>query len=117
MAITATFLSSPGALRLFGDGNPNSITASRDTAGSIFVNGGAVAVEGAIPRIANVTTIVAQGFVGDDVISLDETNGALPRAEFHGNSGNDVLTGGSRFDQLYGDEDNDALYGGADFDI
>src|SRR5256885_11231803 len=36
---------------------------------------------------------------GDDVVSLDETNGAMPAAIMFGDGGNDVLTGGSNADQ------------------
>ena len=37
---------SGGILTVFGDANPNAITLSRDAAGKIFVNGGAVPVIG-----------------------------------------------------------------------
>ena len=43
-AVTATFAN--GTLSVFGDGANNTITISRDAAGRILVNGGAVAVRG-----------------------------------------------------------------------
>ena len=33
---------------------------------------------------------------GNDTLSLDEANGALPSANLFGGDGNDILTGGSR---------------------
>ena len=42
------------------------------------------------------------GHGGDDTITLDETNGAMPAAQLLGGSGNDTLTGGSGDDQLFG---------------
>ena len=44
MTITANFLS--GLLQVTGDAADNSITASRDLAGNLLVNGGAVAISG-----------------------------------------------------------------------
>ena len=48
---------------------------------------------------------------GNDTITLDETNGALPAAQLFGGAGNDVLTGGSGNDQLFGGAGNDILFG------
>ena len=42
-----------GNLTVFGDAQDNAITVSRDAAGSILVNGGAVAVQGGTPTVAN----------------------------------------------------------------
>jgi len=47
-AVTATFAN--GTLSVFGDGANNTITISRDAAGRILVNGGAVAVHEARRR-------------------------------------------------------------------
>ena len=41
-AVTATFLPAAGLLSIFGDNLDNTITVSRNAAGSILVNGGAV---------------------------------------------------------------------------
>ena len=43
-AVTATFRRRAGILSVFGDAQDNTITVSRDAAGKILVNGGAVAV-------------------------------------------------------------------------
>ena len=95
----------------------NSITVSRDAAGRILVNGGAVTVSGGSPSVANTALIQAFGQGGNDVIALNETNGALPRANLFGGAGNDTLTGGSGADQLFGQDGNDTLLGkgGGDF--
>ena len=42
MAITSTFSPNAGVLSVFGDASKNTITTSRDAAGSILINGGAV---------------------------------------------------------------------------
>ena len=46
MAISATFNSTSSLLTVIGDNLDNTITVSRDAAGKILVNGGAVAVDG-----------------------------------------------------------------------
>ena len=43
-AVTATFTASSGTLTVFGDSLDNTITISRNAAGQLLVNGGAVAV-------------------------------------------------------------------------
>jgi Ca2+-binding RTX toxin-like protein len=110
-AVTASFASGAGILTVFGDAQDNTITISRDAAGTILVNGGAVAVTGGTPTVANTSLIQAFGQGGNDTISLDEANGALPAANLFGGAGNDVLTGGSGNDQLFGQGGNDVLLG------
>jgi Ca2+-binding RTX toxin-like protein len=114
-AVTATF--SAGVLTVNGDSLDNTITVSRDAAGKILVNGGAVTVIGGTPTVANTAEIRANGLGGQDVISLSEASGALPRANFNGGSGNDTLTGGSGNDQLSGQAGNDTLLGKGGFDF
>ena len=113
MAIQASFSPDTGVLSVQGDHQGNTVATSRDAAGQIFVNGGAVSINGDQPMVANTTEIVVSGRSGDDTISLDETNGALPPAQLFGGSGNDVLTGGSGADLLFGQSGNDTLNGGA----
>src|SRR4051812_1107952 len=108
-ATTATF--SAGVLTVTGDSAANSIAISRDAAGRILVNGSAVAAAGGTPTVANTSLIQALGQAGNDVISLNEANGALPRANLFGGAGNDTLTGGSGGDQLFGQSGNDTLLG------
>jgi Ca2+-binding RTX toxin-like protein len=114
-ATTATF--SNGVLTVFGDGLGNNIAISRDAAGKVLVNGGAVTVRGGVPTVANTTLIQVFGQSGNDTITLNENNGALPRANLFGGNGNDVLTGGSGGDQMFGQSGNDTLLGkgGVDF--
>src|SRR4051794_11551637 len=114
-AATATF--SNGVLTASGDNLDNTLTISRDAAGKILVNGGAVAVIGGTPTVANTTLIRVFGLGGQDVITLSEINGALPTANLFGGAGNDVLTAGSGNDQIFGEAGNDTLLGkgGADF--
>jgi Ca2+-binding RTX toxin-like protein len=114
-ATTATF--SSGTLTVVGDSLNNSITISRDAAGKILVNGGAVTVTGGTPTVANTALIRVLGQGGDDVITLSEVNGALPATNLFGSTGNDTLTGGSGGDQLFGQAGNDALLGRGGFDL
>ncbi len=100
-----------GVLTVRGDSADNAITVSRNAAGGILVNGGAIAIAGGTPTVADTTTIAVFGQGGNDVLTLDEANGALPRAELSGGAGNDVLTGGSAGDQLFGQGGNDTLLG------
>ena len=54
---------------------------------------------------------------GNDTISLNESNGALPRANLYGGSGIDTLTGGSGGDLLFGQSGNDTILGKGGFDM
>ena len=60
-ATTATFTPSTGVLSVFGDGADNSIKISRDAAGKILVNGGAISVVGGTPTVANTARIQTFG--------------------------------------------------------
>ena len=113
-ATTATF--SSGTLSVIGDNQPNSVLVSRNSAGQLFVNGGAVGVAGGTPTVANVQLIQVFGLGGNDTIRLDEANGALPRAVLFAGGDNDTVTGGSGGDQLFGQSGNDTLLGKGGFD-
>jgi Ca2+-binding RTX toxin-like protein len=116
-ATTATFNPTSGQLTVNGDALDNSIVISRNAAGNILVNGGAVAVIGGTPTVANTALIRAFGLGGNDTITINEANGALPAANLFGGAGNDVLTGGSGNDQLFGETGNDTLLGKGGFDL
>jgi Ca2+-binding RTX toxin-like protein len=117
MAITATFVPGTGVLTVIGDSLDDLVTLSRDAAGNILINGGAVAIQGGAATVANTTLIQAFGLAGADSIQIDEANGALPAANLFGGDGNDTLTGGSGNDLLFGQAGNDTLLGkgGNDF--
>ena len=57
MAIKATFSQGAGVLSVFDDSLDNTIVTSRDAAGNILVNGGAVAVTGGRPTVSNTALI------------------------------------------------------------
>src|SRR3954468_12724337 len=114
-AVTASF--SGGVLTVNGDALNNTITVSRNAAGTILVNGGAVTVLGGAATVANTTTIQVFSLDGNDVVTLDEANGALPKAHLFGGAGNDVMTGGSGNDQLFGQAGNDTLLGKGGLDL
>jgi Ca2+-binding RTX toxin-like protein len=89
----------------------DTVTVSRDAAGKILVNGGAVPVLGGTATVANTATIQVFGPAGNDTITLNESNGALPAAQLFGGAGNDTITGGSGNDLLFGQSGNDTLIG------
>src|SRR6266550_3479139 len=112
--VVATF--SGGLLTVTGKNKDDEIVVSRDAAGNLLVNDGAVKIKGSTPTVANTTGIAIFGDHGDDTITLDETNGALPSATIDGEAGNDTITGGSGADELHGGSGDDVLNGkgGAD---
>jgi Ca2+-binding RTX toxin-like protein len=116
LAVTATFSAASGVLNVYGDSGDNVVEVSRNAAGAILVNGGAVAIVGGAPTVANTSLMNLFGLSGNDTLSLNESNGALPRANLYGGGGNDVMTGGSGADLVFGQSGNDALLGrgGAD---
>jgi Ca2+-binding RTX toxin-like protein len=116
-AVIATFTASSGLLSVFGDSLDNNVSVSRNAAGQILVNGGAVAVVGGTPTVANTALIQVFGQGGNDTVTLNEANGALPRANLFGGTGNDTLIGGSGGDMLFGQAGNDNLQGKGGFDF
>ena len=115
--ISASFNPTSGMLTILGDDQPNAITVSRNAAGLILVNGGAVSISGGTPTVANTSLIRIFGRDGSDVLTLNEANGALPKAEIFGEGGNDTLTGGSGADMLDGGPGDDTLLGKGGSDI
>src|SRR5215510_14730395 len=99
MSITGTF--GTGQLGVNGDAQGNDIEVSRDAAGRILVNDGAVAIAGGAPTVANTGRTQVFGLGGNDSITLNEANGALPAANLFGGLGNDTINAGSGNDQLF----------------
>ena len=110
-AVTAVFSATTGILVVTGDATNNSMTVSRDAAGSILVDGGQVRVVGGRPTVANTRLIEMFGQSGNDVLSVDETNGPMPASNLFGGDGDDTLVGGSAADLLFGQSGNDTLLG------
>ena len=111
MSISASYDAISQDLTVIGDGGDNMVTVSRNAAGKLLVNGGAVAIIGGPATVANTDLIAVSGDLGNDTITLDETNGALPAAELAGGGGNDALTSGSGADLLQGETGDDTLLG------
>ena len=96
---------------MFDDVQDNTIVVSRDAAGAILIERRR---RGRHRRHADRRQHHADPGVrpgGNDTISVDEANGALPAAQLFGGDGNDILTGGSGNDQLFGQAGNDTLLG------
>jgi Ca2+-binding RTX toxin-like protein len=100
-----------GVLTVVGDAQDNAIVISRDAAGTILVNGGAVPIKGGTATVANTRAITLLGQAGNDTLTMNEANGALPPVTMLGGAGNDVLTGGSGGDLLLGQGGNDTILG------
>jgi Ca2+-binding RTX toxin-like protein len=115
MALIGNF--SSGILTVAGDSLDNSITLSRNGAGTLLANGGAVTILGGTPTVANTSLIRVFGLGGNDILTLNETFGALPKAEIYGGGGNDIITGGSGNDSLFGQGGGDTLLGKGGFDV
>jgi Ca2+-binding RTX toxin-like protein len=111
MSVTAVFSSTTQTLSVFGDNLDNSIVISRNAAGNLFVNGGAISIVGGAATVANTTAIQVFGQGGNDRLELSEINGALPRSFLFGGLGNDTLIGGSGNDLLFGQAGDDVLLG------
>jgi Ca2+-binding RTX toxin-like protein len=116
-AVTAVFTPGAGVLSVFGDNLDNTIVVSRDAAGKILVNNGAVTVLGGTATVANTAQISIFGLGGNDTLTLNEASGALPKAQLFGGAGNDTLTGGSGGDFIFGQSGNDVLLGKGGFDL
>jgi Ca2+-binding RTX toxin-like protein len=117
MAITGAFSPNSSVLSVTGDSLDNTTTVSRNAAGQILVNGGAVATVGGTPTVANTLVVQMFGLDGNDTLTVNEANGAMPRADIFGGNGNDVITGGSGGDVLLGQAGNDTLQGAGGFDF
>ena len=111
MSVTASF--AEGTLRIIGDGQDNAIVVSRTAGGTILVNDGAVPILGGPATVANTAHLHIVGAGGNDVISLNESNGPLPGAAIFGGAGNDTLGGGSGIDFVAGESGSDTAFLGA----
>ena len=109
--ISAHLDNSRGILTVVGDNRDNRITVGRDAGGTINVNNGDVRIRGTRATVDNVDLIRIFGYGGNDALTLDESNGALPAAHMFGGSGNDRLLGGSGDDLLFGGSGDDTLIG------
>ena len=114
-AVTATFTN--GVLTVFGDSANNAIVISRNAAGIILVNNGAIPVAGGTPTVANTSLTQVFGQGGNDTITLNQANGALPAANLFGGGNDDTLTGGAGGDLVFGQSGVDTLRGQGGFDF
>jgi Ca2+-binding RTX toxin-like protein len=100
-----------GVLTVTGDNNDNTIIVSRDAAGTISVNDGAVTITGGVATTNNTAQIRVLGLGGNDVLTISDANGPMPPANLLGGEGNDTLTGSAADDVLDGGPGDDILLG------
>jgi Ca2+-binding RTX toxin-like protein len=117
MPITANYTPAQFKLSVIGTLVAELMTVSRNASGQLLVNGGSVPITGGTPTVANTSLIEMLGDDGDDTITLDEANGALPAAELLGGGGADTITGGSAGDTLIGQAGDDTLLGKGGIDL
>ncbi|HWL72512.1 MAG TPA: hypothetical protein VNQ74_01410, partial [Burkholderiaceae bacterium] len=79
--MNAFFTPQTGVLSVLGDSLDNTIEVSRDAAGKLLINGGAVVIKGGSATVANTKQIQVFGQGGNDTLTLNEANGALPGAQ------------------------------------
>lgn len=97
-APTITFTA--GVLTINGDAGNNGLVVGQTPAHIVTLNGTPV-LGGTVP-VASVQVVSINGGAGDDILKLDETNGAMPPGKLDGGPGNDTLIGGSKADTLIG---------------
>ena len=106
-----------GVLTVTGDNQDNTLIASRDAAGTILVNGGAIPITGGVATVTNTSLIRMFGLGGNDVLTVDDANGPMPPANLVGGDGDDILTGSAADDVLDGGPGNDTLLGRGGDDV
>jgi hypothetical protein len=110
---TAVFAA--GVLTVTGSAGEDVCTVSRDTAGNLLVDGGALPISGGIATVFNTSLIRVSGLGSDDTLRMSDAAGPLPPAELLGGLGGDVLIGSSAEETFAGGDGNDvALMGGGD---
>jgi Ca2+-binding RTX toxin-like protein len=117
IAPTISAMFAGGILTVSGDNQDNTLIVSRDVAGNILVNGGALPVSGGTPTVSNTSLIRIFGLGGNDVLTVDDSNGPMPPANLVGGEGDDILTGSAADDVLDGGPGNDTLMGRGGNDI
>ena len=117
MAIAASFDPNAGLLNILGDRANDTIAVTRNAAGDILVNGGAVAVQGGTPTVANTGLIQASGAGGNDAIDASKLVEGAIQMVLDGGGGNDTILGGGGKDTLRGGGGNDFIDGNQGNDV
>src|SRR5262245_31775846 len=110
MAVSSKFDPATGLLTATGDNLANTITVSRDAAGAILINGGAVPIMGGTPSVPNPTQIQLSRR-GGTAVNAASGNSTVPVTIDVG-GGDATMTGGGGADVLYGGAGNDIVTGG-----
>jgi Ca2+-binding RTX toxin-like protein len=112
---SAVFDVATGVLTVTGSAGDDVCTVSRNAAGQLFVDGGALPISGGVATVANTSLVRLLGQAGNDVLRMDDANGPLPSADFVGGLGVDRFIGSGASESFVGgDGDDVALMGGGD---
>ena len=84
MATTARLLKATGQLEVFDDAHSDTVTLSRDAAGTLLVDGGAVPVQDGPATVANTSVIEVFGQGGNDTITFAVNKPIIAMAAFTG---------------------------------
>jgi len=103
-----------GVLSVVGDAAGNAIVVGRTPAGILTLAGKPVL--GGDVTVDNVILVHLDGGDGNDILTLDESNGVMPKGDLLGGNGIDKLASGSGDDALDGGSGGDYLSGGAGSD-
>ena len=117
--LSASIVARPVAdtLRVNGTGRADTITVGLDAGNSNTIN---VTVNGVLQQFdkTNIHAITIASGSGNDVVTIDESNGALPVGVLiSGGKGSDQLYGSSLNDSIYGSAGNDYIFGRAGDDL
>src|SRR5256885_16501928 len=77
MAIKSSFSPTAGVLTFIDDATSDTIVTSRDAAGQILVNGGAVIPVAGTPTLAKTSLIQGFGQAGNATTTISEAKGAV----------------------------------------
>ncbi|HEX5064749.1 MAG TPA: calcium-binding protein [Myxococcota bacterium] len=112
---SAVFDVATGVLTVTGSAGDDVCVVSRNAAGQLFVDAGALPIAGGVATVANTALVRLLGQAGNDVLRMDDANGPLPPADFVGGLGADRFIGSAANETFLGGDGNDvAFMGGGD---
>jgi len=95
---SAVFDAVTGVLTVTGSNGNDICEVTRNAAGQLFVDGGALPIAGGVATVANTSFVRVLGLQGADRLRMDDANGPLPPSELVGGQGADLLIGSAAAD-------------------